>query len=270
LNRHDHGQLPYLTFSNLEAYPGLLHAVFTRIGGVSAPPYATLNQSYAVGDRPECVIANRELACAQLGLGMESLTSTYQAHGLDIRQVRRGDRGTGAYPTKGLPRADALITDEPEVPLLMRFADCTPIILYDPVHHAVGLAHAGWKGTVGKIAQRTVEAMQGAFDSDPETMVAALGPGIGPCCYVVRDDVASLAKAAFTSWREVLVSLGDGLWRFDLYRANWAALASAGVPPANVELAEYCTSCRTDLFFSHRAENGRTGRFGVIVGLRQR
>jgi hypothetical protein len=159
---------------------------------------------------------------------------------------------------------DGLITDALATGLMLRFADCQPILLYDPEHHALGLAHAGWRGIAQGIALRAVDKMEAAFGTQPETLIAGLGPAIGPCCYTVNHDVASAMGYALPDWRQVLQPHGEQ-WRFDLPAANAQQLAAIGV--RTVEQAHLCTACHKDLFFSHRGEDGRTGRFAVIAYL---
>jgi YfiH family protein len=168
---------------------------------------------------------------------------------------------------KALRGTDGLVTDAPGVALLLRFADCQPILLYDPENHALGLIHAGWRGVAQAIARRAVEAMQAAFGSRPEALVAGLGPAIGPCCYTVGHNVASAMGYALPDWHQAMSQQEDS-WHLDLSVANAQQLEAAGVQ--HVELAQLCTACHSDLFFSHRAGNGRTGRFAVVAYLESR
>jgi YfiH family protein len=159
-----------------------------------------------------------------------------------------------------------LITDAPGVALMLRFADCLPVLLYDPVRRAIGLAHAGWRGTVAGIAAKAISAMTEAYGSRPGDIIADLGPCIGPCCYQVGTDVIELVKANFNPWQELLHPQGDGSLHFDLREANRRQLAELGVE--EIEMIQLCTACRTDEFFSYRAEGGHTGCFAVVLGKR--
>jgi len=289
--------VPFYTFPSLGAFPELIHAVSTRHGGVSKPPFATLNLTWAVGDDPEAVEENHRRLCAALGVPREALVSPRQVHSAEVRRVGAGDRG------RFIPGCDALITDEPGVPLLLRFADCVPIFLYDPRRKAIGLAHAGWRGTVAGMAQAIVRAMAEAFGSRPGDLVAALGPAIGPCCYEVGPEVVAAVEAAFGPdngllsppiWSvekasqpiepiEPMVPLPNRFrlhrlnpsalpltckrLHFDLWAANECQLRAAGVEC--IEIAGLCTACHTDEFFSYRAENGRTGHHGALICLRE-
>jgi YfiH family protein len=151
---------------------------------------------------------------------------------------------------------------------MLRFADCTPVWLYDPVQRAIGLAHAGWRGTVVGAARATVAAMQSAYGCRPADLLAGIGPAIGPCCYEVGEDVAQAIDGAFSEAAGRLLSpQTNGKWHLDLWAANRHTLMQAGVQ--QIEVAGICTACHTDEWFSHRAERGRTGRIGALIGLKR-
>lgn len=257
------------TFEALDGRRRLVHAVSGRAGGRSEDELAGLNVSYAVGDDSTVVLANRRDLCAAVGIDPAGVVCAAQVHGAAVARVGAAERGRGfASRESAIPDVDALITDEPGVYLWLGFADCAPILLYDPVYQAIGLAHAGWRGTVGGIAARTVEAMAREFGSDPAEIIATVGPCIGPCCYEVGAEVAAAARAGLPAPDEALVATGPNTWRFDLPAANAQLLCAAGVRADNIERSGICTSCRPDLFYSHRAQRGRAGRFAAIIGLR--
>ncbi len=261
LRRDQNGLITY-HFETL-TFEGVVHAVFTRLGGVSQGPFATLNVGRSVGDDPAAVAENLARVLAHLGLSAGQVATAYQVHGNRIAVVSAADAG------RAFPGTDGLITDVPGVALLLRFADCQPILLYDPVHHALGLVHAGWRGAAQGIARRAVEAMQATFGSRPRQLLAGLGPAIGPCCYEVGQDVASAMSYALSGWSRVMHPDGER-WRLDLPAANEQQLVAAGVGRRQIEQARLCTSCRNDEFFSHRGDNGMTGRFAVVAYLEQR
>lgn len=247
----------YYQFESL-AHLGVRHGVFTRLGGISRPPYESLNVGHTVGDDEQAVEANHRLIFEALGLDEGQVTTARQVHGCRVAHVRPQDGG------KTIEATDALISDLPGRALLLRFADCVPLLLYDARHGTVGLAHAGWRGTVRNIAGATVEAMMQAFGTDPAEIVAGLGPAIGPCCYQVGAEVIEAVCETFPGVEGLLQKQPNATWHFDLIRANAVQLAQKGV--ARCEIAPFCTSCRVDEFFSHRAERGRTGRFAVLLG----
>ncbi len=260
LRRTSNGLVTY-HFQRLTA-EGLVHAIFTRLGGASREPYATLNVGSSVGDDQAAVAHNLARVYASLGLTPDQVATAHQVHSNRVAVVTAQDGG------RLVPATDALVTDTPGLALLMRFADCQPIILYDPARRALGLVHAGWRGLAQGIARRAVETMQEAFGTSPADLLAGLGPAIGPCCYTVGDDVASALGYALPDWRKVMTPEPSGTgWRLDLPAANAQQLAAAGVPARRMEQAGLCTACHNDEFFSHRAENGQTGRFAVLACL---
>jgi YfiH family protein len=259
LLRHQNNGLIYYRFANLASHDEVTHGVFTRLGGVSPSPYGSLNVGHCVGDEGELVDANHDRVCEALGVSRGDVATAHQVHGSGVAPVGLGHRG------RVIPATDALITDTSGVALMLRFADCLPVLLYDPARQAIGLAHAGWRGTIAGIGAKTVVAMMEAYGSCPADIIAGLGPCIGPCCYQVGTEVIEAVKANFNPWQGLLRSQGDGSFHFDLWEANRRQLAELGVE--EIEVMQLCTACHTDEFFSHRVEGGRTGRFAVILGM---
>ncbi len=238
----------------------LVHGVFARHGGVSAGPYASLNLSISTGDARENVRENRRRAFRALGREPESIADLWQIHSAEVVVVD-GPRGED-YPSE---KADALITDQPAATLFLRFADCVPILLFDPTRRAIGIVHAGWKGTLLKAAGAAVKAMARRYGCRPADIVAGVGPSIGPCHYEVGPEVVAQTRAAFPGAEELLLRVNGG-HHLDLWAANARALREVGVE--QIETSRLCTACRTDEFFSHRGEKGKTGRFGALIALR--
>ena len=250
--------LPFLEFESLPNGSDLQHAVFTRQGGVSPVPFDSLNLSVSVPDDKARVYTNRRRAYGLYGRDTDSVVHAHLVHGADVARVSHMDYGTW------IPHTDAIFTDEPGCALTMNYADCTPIFLFDPQHRAIGLGHAGWLGTVHDLPGALVRGMVEAFGSDPAQLVAGVGPCIGPCCYEVGEPVISKVLDAFEDGDSLLLAQHNGGGpHFDLPEANRRNLARAGVK--SIELSGLCTACRSDLFFSHRAEKGKTGRFGTIL-----
>ena len=261
LEKRDHN-LPYLQFESLPNAGMLQHAIFTRQGGVSPSPFDSLNLSVSVPDEKARVYANRRLAYGLYGRDTGSVVHAHLVHGADVARVSHADYGTW------ISHVDGIITDEPGCALTMNYADCTPIILYDPLRRAIGLGHAGWQGTIVDLPGSMVRAMGEQFGSEPGDLLAGIGPCIGPCCYEVGEPVISHVRAAFEDGESLLLDPPPGKDNggrpyFDLPEANRRNLERAGVK--SIELSNLCTACRTDLFYSHRAEKGRTGRFGTIL-----
>ncbi len=258
--RHQPNGVAYYTFPSLDAFPELVHGITTRHGGVSSGPYTSLNLSKGLGDDPAAVTENLARTAAAFDICRDHLVSPNQRHTANVRRVAVADWGIVQ------PNCDVLITGEPGVPLLLRYADCTPVLIYDPAHRALALIHSGWRGTVQGATRAAVAALTREFDSRPADLVAAIGPSIGPCCYEVGDEVVGAVRAAFDRADDLLPARPHGRRHFDLWAANARWLAEAGV--GRVEIAGLCTACRTDEFYSHRAERGRTGHFGAVMGMR--
>lgn len=259
----DQDSLRYFTFESLTG-DGLHHAIFTRRGGTSLAPWDSLNLGGTVGDDPEHVRTNRQLAFHSLGLSVHNMFDVWQVHSADVLATSRPRSLAAPHQ-----QADAIITDQPGLALFMRFADCVPIFLYDPHHRAIGLVHAGWKGSLNQIAGRAVQAMAAEYRSDPLEIKAAIGPSIGPHHYEVGQEVADQVRQVFGADAVgLLQSADDGSdgVKFDLWNANRLVLERAGV--RQVEISEICTACHPQDWYSHRAEHGKTGRFGAILALR--
>ncbi|MCW5883278.1 MAG: peptidoglycan editing factor PgeF [Anaerolineae bacterium] len=252
--------LPLLRFASFPADDGLAHAVTTRHGGVSQPPWATLNLGGSVHDDPAAVDENTERMCAALGVPRASLVTAYMVAG---NRVAVATAEHGGQPFR---ETDALVTATPGVFLTLRYADCVPVLLVDPLRRAVGIAHAGWRGTLALVAQRTALTMMSEFDCRAEDIRAAVGPSIGPCCYEVGDEVVAQTQAVFAGQADDLLTRRASRVHLDLWQANRLQLKAVGV--GQVEVAGICTRCHTDDYFSHRGEGGRTGRFGAVIGYR--
>ena len=258
--------MPFVTRGGLRIYqfdslgPDLLQAVFTRQGGVSPQPWDSLNLGGTVGDDSERVRENRRLVFAAMNRNPLSLFDVWQVHGTEVAIAEAPHP-----PLSPHQQADAILTDKPGLTLMMRFADCVPILLHDPVRKVAGIAHAGWLGTVRGTVRAAVEAMQSHYGCSPAEIIAAIGPSIGPDHYEVGPDVVSQVRQAFGWDASGLLAYRDGRAFFDLWAANCLLLELAGV--CHIEISGLCTACSTMDWYSHRAENGRTGRFGVMIAL---
>lgn len=246
--------------------PGTQGFFSTRHGGVSAAPYDTLNLALHVGDVPEAVVANRRVFADAGGFSLDKLVCAQQVHGTSIFVASSRDRGRGVYRYEdAIPDTDALITNDRDVVLGAFFADCVSVYIADPVRKSIGLAHAGWKGTVNGIAGKTMAKMTEEFGSIPAHCFAFIGPSIGPCCYRVGEEVVSLLDQAMA----VHVSPesgGQNGFKLDLWSANRDNLVAAGMTADNILVCGICTQCDTR-FFSYRREGEKTGRMAGILGL---
>jgi YfiH family protein len=256
-----------------------LTAGFTgRNGGVSKAPWSSFNMGLHVGDLDEAVIANRQLLADAVGWPFEAWTCAEQVHSNRMHQVTEADKGSGRVSLNDvLKDCDAIMTDVPGVLLASFYADCVPLYFYDPEHDAIALAHAGWKGTVQQIASETIQAMVSAYGTNPQALLAAIGPSIGGCCYEVDGPVINQVQLLLNRLgvqgeeaEAMLKTEGSGKANLDLKEINRQIMIKAGILPIRIELTEWCTGCRRDLFFSHRKEGGKTGRMASWIGIRER
>ncbi len=257
MRQHVSNGVRYYTLESLSFFGNVVHGISTRHGGVSPAPYASLNLSRTVGDNAENVSCNIERLHVALGLDVRALVTASQAQADRVAIVGAEERGSRIVDV------DALLTDEPGIPLMLRYADCVPILMYDPVHPAIGIAHAGWRGTVARVAAKAARAMFDRFATQPADLIACIGPSIGPCCYAVGQDVVDQVTASFLQPDDLLIRRGDRTY-FDLWRANERQLRELGIN--RIEVGEFCTAEHTDEFYSARGE-GTTGRFGAVIAL---
>ena len=252
----DHNDLRYFQFETLKTR----HAIFTRHGGVSPQPWGSLNVGGTVGDELDRVRKNRQLSFRALGRAPESIFDVWQVHSADVvcAQAPR-------LESESVRQADIILTDKAEVSLFMRFADCVPILVHDPRNGVVGVAHAGWMGTLRDVAGSMISAMKSNYHSNPADVIACIGPSIGPDHYEIGADVILQVMQKFGDDSEQVLRSVNGKIHFDLWKTNQILLERAGV--GKIEIANVCTACHTNDWFSHRAEKGRTGRFGALITL---
>lgn len=267
--KRTHRDLLFYSYQLFQPFHTITNVVSTRLGGVSEPPYHTLNFGLSVGDDEAHVVQNRGLFCETVGVDLRSVTVGNLIHETHIEVVSPAQRGRGAIDRKsGLPGTDGLITNIPDIPLLLLVADCAALSFFDPKRKVIGIGHGGWRGTVGGIARKMVLTMQEVFDCHPTDIFVGVSPSIGPCCYEVREDLVAAFHAAFSDQANAFfIQQPNGSIHLDMWAAlRWQLLAS-GIQEEHIEFAGICTACRTDLFYSHRAEHGKTGRFGGLIVL---
>ena len=253
-------------FSNLPE-DVVSHAISTKLGGVSKAPFNSLNLALHVGDNAEDVINNRKRFALSLDLNAEDIVSPNQVHGDKVMRVDKSHRGLGALDYESaIKETDALITNTPNLPLMLCFADCVPVLFVDVENRAIGIAHAGWKGTMSKIAAKTLMAMTDEFGTDPTKCLAAIAPSIGPCCYEVGENVINACKEAFPKHADKLIISRDDKIYCDLWQANLIQLLEAGMSNENIDVSRECT-----WYFSYRAAKNsglnETGRIGALISL---
>lgn len=262
---YDNNNISYGYFPAL-VEAGFVNACSCRLHGESDVVPGTLNLALHVGDDVEKVLRNRKAFAEAIGVDASRFTTCQQVHGSKIVQVTKELVGSGAKDfATTIADTDALITNLSEVPLMLFYADCVPVLLADLETGAVGLAHAGWRGTVADIGAKTLAAMGEVFGTKPENVLAAIGPSIGACCYEVDDFVRDQASG----YEKFFAPKGGGKYQLDLWGMNVKQLVEAGVPQENINVAGVCTNDNVELFCSYRAEQGKTGRMGVCLCARK-
>lgn len=257
---HHSGKINFISFPNLDKDGRISHGIFQRHGGCSPEPWSSLNLSTTVGDSAENVVENRSRIIHALGFPENDFFDVWQTHSSKVVVVDQPRPRDQTYI-----QADAMITDKPGVVLLMRFADCVPVLLFDPVNCVIGVVHAGWMGSVKKIARLTAEKMHLTFGSKPHEIKACIGPSISSERYPVGLEVINKAKSAFPDDWRAFVAIKNEQYHMDLWQSNAQALKEAGV--VDITYANICTASNTQDWFSHRAEKGKTGRFGVLFAI---
>jgi YfiH family protein len=252
------GDLEYITAENLK----IRHCFTTRFGGVSEGYLSSLNLGIHRGDRPENVRKNYEILGEALGFDVKKLVFTRQTHTNIVRVVDASNAGEG-LEREVEPECDALVTNTPGLVLAAFTADCTPILLHDPVTGAVGAVHAGWRGTVADIAGNTVRAMREHFGAKPEDIRAAIGPNIGKCCFETHADVPEAVRSVLGDGAEAFIFPAGEKFRVDLKGVNEALLRRAGV--RRIGVSTECTACRPDRFWSHRRVGNDRGSLAAII-----
>lgn len=250
-------RFPHFTEAGLKA-----HGITTRRGGVSEGALATLNMGRRGVDADEYISENHRRVAEALGVSPGSFVFSDQVHGARIHQVTSQNRLEKTRET------DGLMTDVPGVTLVTLYADCMPILVYDPIRRAIGMVHAGWRGTAKAIGPALVRQMNEAYGSKPEHLLAAIGPAIGKCCFEVGDEVvhafkdmeALLPETGWLAWHE-------GSPHVDLIRINTTLLTAAGLNPLRISVAPLCTRCHGELLYSHRRDHGQTGRMAALMAL---
>ncbi|KJS19288.1 MAG: hypothetical protein VR72_19385 [Clostridiaceae bacterium BRH_c20a] len=244
------------------------HGFSTRIGGISGEPFNTLNMGFLTDDDWETVKENRRLFAQSLGIPLENIVAANQVHGDKIFKAGTSDRGRGAIEQNtAVKETDALITNEPGVALIAFYADCVPIMFLDPVLKAIAIAHAGWKGTVLNITRKTVEKMGEAYGCQPQNILVAICPSIGPCHYEVDTPVISQFQNNFNKWEKILKLKPGGKAQLNLWEANRLQLLDSGILDRHITVSEICTYCHPEILYSYRYENGKTGRLAGIIML---
>lgn len=260
----------FLSFPLLEKTGVVVCGFSTRLGGVSRGCCESMNLSFTRGDDPEAVMENYRRIGHALGISPEQIVCSDQTHTVNVRKVGRDDCGNGITKPKPYRDVDGLITDEAQVALATFYADCVPLYLVDPEKKAIGLAHSGWRGTVGKIGKATVEAMRREYGCRPEAIRTVIGPSICQECYEVSEDVAKAFKKAYDPglWDRLMTRREDGKYQLNLWEACRENFLEAGILPEHISMPEICTCCNPGFLFSHRASKGKRGNLAAFLMLK--
>lgn len=263
--------VPYLFFKNIDKTNKVIHGFSTRLGGVSEKHLSSMNLSFTRGDKQENVIENYKRITKALGVEFECLVLTYQTHTTNVRVVTSKDRGKGVIKERDYTDVDGLISNDPSVTLVTFYADCVPLFFVDPVHDAIGLSHSGWRGTANKMGQKTIEKMHECFGTNPEDVIAAIGPSICMDCYEVSEDVIEEFKKGFDDAviQNICYKKDNNKYQLDLWKANKFVLLEAGVKEENLSVSNICTCCNPNLLYSHRASNGLRGNLAAFLSLKK-
>lgn len=257
--------VPFLSYPMLEETGIVHHGFSTKLGGVSKGCWATMNISTTRGDDPEDVEENQRRIARAIGVKPEDMTFTNQTHTTNVAVVRAEDKG------RRFMKTDGMITNVPGICLVTFYADCVPLLFLDPVKKVVASSHSGWRGTVNRMGQVTVEKMQKEFGCDPKNILACVGPSICQECYEVSEDVIDMFRANFreSEYDRLFYAKENGKFQLDLWKANELVLTDAGIRPEHMAVTNVCTCCNPELLFSHRASKGKRGNLAAFIALKE-
>lgn len=259
--------ISFLAADGFRAAGGIAHGFSTRLGGVSDGIFASLNLGTNRGDDPARVQENYRRFCTAIGADADRVIPSGQVHGDVIRTATANDiKSDLSHPTAY--QCDGLITDQRNLVLTVYTADCIPILLYDPVRRVIAAIHAGWRGTALDIAGKAVQTMHHTYGCRPETVLAAIGPGISACCFETHADVPDAMISALGSLaKNHVLPLGNGKFRVDLKGINAALLSRSGLSFDHIDVSADCTSCLHEKYWSHRVTQGQRGSQAAMIQL---
>ena len=267
LTANRHGDVVYYSFPSFDKLGFVKHGFSTRLGGVSEGIFASMNLGFNRGDNDAAVTENYRRMCEAIGVHAEDVVMSAQTHTTNIVNIAAADRGRGITRERGYTDVDGLITDEPNVVLCTHYADCVPLFFVDPVRRVIATSHGGWRGTVGGIAQKTVQRMVSDYGCCSENILAGIGPSIGKCCFEVGAPVYNeFAKLAF--FKDTCFTADDGgKYHIDLWEVNRRFLLNSGVKENNITVTDLCTRCHPDVLWSHRHTGGQRGSLAAFIAL---
>ena len=254
-------------YVDYQGISGIKAGFSTRIGGVSNPPYDTLNMGLHTDDQSKLVIKNREIFGKTIGMPYQKWVTVQQVHGMEVIEHHLAGKGATNLDDV-IPCADGILTNEEAIPLVTFYADCVPIYLFDEIERVISLIHSGWKGTVGRISANAVKKLI-KKGCKLNNIKAIIGPSIGQCCYEVDRPVIDKFKEAFSSWENLLRPVDEEHASLDLWSANFTVLRESGIKDTNIYSTNLCTCCHEELFYSYRRDKGKTGRMAACLMIEQ-
>lgn len=262
--------VPFLTCEKLEGIPFIKHGFSTRKGGVSEGIFDSMNLSFTRGDKDDAVRENFRRMAIAIGVEEDSLVFAKQTHTTNVRVVTKEDKGKGITKALDYDDIDGLITNVPGLCLTTFYADCVPLFVVDPVHKAIGLSHSGWRGTVAKMGQVTLDRMKETFGTKAEDVVVAIGPSICQKCYEVSEDVIIEFQNHFNKkwWDSLYYKKENGRYQLNLWKANEIIFLESGVKRENIAVTNVCTNCNSELLWSHRATKGERGSLAAFMAIK--
>ena len=261
------GELYYYTIPSFTETGLVKHGFSSRLGGVSQGEVASLNLGFKRKDSADNVKKNFQIICQALGIETRQMVFTDQVHKDRVALVDETDSGKGFDRPSDIRGCDGLITNRPGLALVTFYADCVPLYFLDPRQRAIGLAHSGWRSTLAEIGKKTLLAMQEYFATDPSDCLVGIGPSIGQCCFEVDRPVAELFTTNYPKYQAELVKKKAEKYHIDLWSLIRLQLINAGIREENITLASTCTACNNKVFFSHRADKGKTGSLAAFLML---
>lgn len=258
---------PYVSYNAFENVDFCVAGFSTRYGGVSTGYLSSMNLGFGRGDSEENVRENFRLMGESAGFSIENVCLPNQCHTREVRVVNEADRGSGIFSPKVAYPVDSQITNIPGITLICYGADCVPVYFCDEEHKAIGLAHAGWKGTFLNIVEAAITKMNSTYETEPRNLKVVIGPSICMNCYEVSEDVASQFKEKYKNDINIVKPIENDKYLLNLWQANYVNLINAGVPSQNITISDVCTKCNPDMFFSHRyhgTERGANAAFMYI------
>ncbi len=269
LNIKKNNGVTFISLPHFEKLDFLKHGFSTKLGGVSEGKYATMNFGFQNGDSPEKVLENYKRICSAIGVDYKKCVVSKQTHTTNIRIVTKEDIGKGVLAERDFTDIDGLITNIPGIVLVTQYADCVPLLFADPQKKVIASSHAGWRGTVNRIGEKTVKLMEENFGCNPKDILVGIAPSIMQCCFEVDKPVYDeFCKLEEIKIQDICKKMPNNKYNINLQKTNALIIESAGVPSENIIITDLCTKCNADIFHSHRATNGERGNMAAFISIK--